>query len=136
MNIVKLHTSIIENTSFTFARSSGAGGQNVNKVNTKVHAILKVEDIAGLTEAEISQVKSKLHNDINSDGFLCIDVQDERNQFANRETAVARLEQKITAAAHINKKRHKTKPTRSSKERRLKSKKIHSLIKQTRSEKW
>ncbi len=136
MNKAELHSFIIENTKFTFARSSGSGGQNVNKVNTKVHAVLNLDHIAGLTEMEAVQVKSKLHNDINSEGELCVDVQEERNQLLNRETAVTRIEQKITAAAHINKKRRKTKPTRASKERRLKSKKVRSLIKQSRSGSW
>ena len=93
----------------TFARSVGNGGQNVNKVNTKVHLVIPVTALSGLT-----------------------DVDDERYQERNREIALRRLEERIVQALVIPKKRIKTKPTRASKERKLKLKKIRSEIKKNR----
>jgi ribosome-associated protein len=136
MNKELLHESILKNTDMTFARSSGSGGQNVNKVNTKVHAFLKIDDLEGLSFEEKSLVKRRLQNDINSDDFLCIDVQDERFQERNRENALLRLEAKIVGAAYIAKKRRKTKPTKAAREKRLKLKRIRSEVKKNRSKEF
>lgn len=136
MNRVKLHESIINNSQMTFARSGGKGGQNVNKVNTKVHLVISVTCLEGLTEAEFVRLRSKLSGIINKEDCLFIDVDDERYQERNREIAVSRLENKIAQALIIPKKRIKTKPTSASKERKLKLKKIRSEIKKNRSKIW
>ncbi|MCR5762362.1 MAG: aminoacyl-tRNA hydrolase [Treponema sp.] len=133
MNRAKLHESIINNSQMTFARSGGNGGQNVNKVNTKVHLVLPVTAIEGLTEAELFRLRTKLCASINKDGCLFLDADDERYQERNREIALSRLEERIVQAVTIPKKRIKTKPTKASKERKLKLKKIRSQIKKNRS---
>ena len=132
MNRAKLHESIINNSQFTFARSGGNGGQNVNKVNTKVHLVLPLSGLDGLTDMEMNRLRTKLAAIINKDDCLFLDVDDERYQERNREIALARMEARIAQALVIPKKRIKTKPTRASKERKLKLKKIRSEIKQNR----
>ena len=120
----------------TFARSGGNGGQNVNKVNTKVHLIIPVTSLGGLTDTELSRLRSKLAAMINKDDCIFLDVDDERYQERNREIAISRIENKIAQALIILKKRIKTKPTRASKERKLKLKKIRSEIKKNRGKIW
>ncbi len=136
MNRTLLHESIVNNSQMSFARSGGNGGQNVNKVNTKVHHALPLAAIEGISEEERTRTRTKLQAILNKDDELFLDVDDERYQERNREIALSRLENRIVQALVVPKKRIKTKPTKASKERKLKLKKIRSEVKKNRQKIW
>lgn len=132
MDKEKLFDSIEKNVELVFSRSGGSGGQNVNKVNTKVQAFVPFEKLEGLSEKELQAANARLKNSINAEGKLFVEAQDERFQERNRALALERLKAKIIQAAFIPKKRKKTKPTKASKEKRLEAKKIRGKIKALR----
>ncbi len=121
---------------FKTSRSSGSGGQNVNKVSTKVELNFDVVNSKLLTEQQRQIIFSKLSHRINKEGILKITVQETRSQFENKEIALKKFRELIAFAFHKPKKRIRTKVSKSSKEKRLKSKKKHSEQKKNRSKNW
>lgn len=106
-----------------FARSSGPGGQNVNKRDTKAVARWQVGASAAFSDEEKARIRAAAANRLNAEDELVVSAEDERSQQRNRETAVARLRDIVRRALVPMKPRRPTKPTRASKERRLEAKK-------------
>ena len=129
MDIVEVKNSVGRAALFEFSRSGGPGGQNVNKVNTKVTLKVAVDAIEGLNETERRRLREKLAGRINGQGFLVLQVQDERSQKANRATALERLFKLVLAAAKRPTPRIPTKPGKAAKQRRLSIKKARSQSK-------
>ena len=129
MNIVLLRQSIRAAAQADFSRSGGPGGQNVNKVNTKVTLRIRLDDLAGLNEAEAARMRETLAQRISNAGELIIAASEERSQRTNLERAYARMESLIVNAARLPRYRRPTKPSRAAREERLRSKRRRSLIK-------
>jgi ribosome-associated protein len=117
----------------TFSRSSGPGGQNVNKLNTKASIFVPIASARGISEEERARLKAKLAGKLAEGEVLVIQVQDTRSQLQNREIAVERAIRIFEGALKREKPRRPTKPTRASKERRLLKKKIVKQRKEGRS---
>ncbi len=119
-----------------FSRSSGPGGQKVNKTNTRVEIIFNIEESKVLNDYQkkviIKKLKTKLVNNC-----ICIAVQEERNQLLNRQIAIARISSLIrNSLKNFTKVRKATKPSKASQNRRLDSKKKRGELKKNRQSKY
>lgn len=121
---------------FTFSKSSGKGGQNVNKLNTKANLSWNIYDTKLLSYREKENFKSKYPNLIKEGGLVSVSSSLHRTQKLNKDECVRKLSNIIEKAKQFKKARVKTKPTRSSKEKRIKTKKIKGLTKRLRQEKF
>jgi len=119
---------------FATSRSSGPGGQNVNKVNTRVEVRFRISSSTSLTEYEKDLIFSKLKNKINSEGELIVTSQSGRTQLSNRNKAVEKLYKLISSALTENPVRRPTVPTEKSKLERLEEKRKRGLLKKLRKE--
>ena len=119
-----------------FSRSSGPGGQKVNKTNTRVEIIFNIKESKVLNDYQkkvlTKKLKTKLINDC-----ICLAVQEERNQLLNRQIAIKRISSEIrNSLKNSSKIRKATKPSKASQNRRLDSKKKRGQLKKNRQIKY
>jgi len=117
---------------YTTSRSSGPGGQNVNKVNTKVTLKFDLKLSRVLTEEEKVLLSQKLAGKLTTDGVIVITAQDKRSQLQNKEAAILKLEKLFAKAFEKKKVRKATKPSKGAIESRMSNKKQRSEKKQWR----
>lgn len=117
---------------FQATRSSGPGGQNVNKVSSKVELRFNVRNSQLLSEEEKTVIAEKLSNKINKQDELVLVAQTDRSQLKNKDKVIEKFYALLEKALMPSKKRFKTRPTRSSVEKRLESKRVQSIIKANR----
>ncbi|MFI5220933.1 MAG: alternative ribosome rescue aminoacyl-tRNA hydrolase ArfB [Bacteroidia bacterium] len=117
---------------FKTSRSGGKGGQNVNKVSSKVLIEFHISDSQLLNEEEKKILLEKLATKITNDGVLQIVSQTERSQLGNKEIAIKKMYSVLNRCFVVKKKRKATRPSKSSVEERLKAKKRNAEIKKLR----
>ena len=121
-----------EELSARATRSSGAGGQHVNKTSSRVQLSWNVKESAALTDEQRTRLLRKLSSRISSDGVLTVAVSDTRSQHRNREIAYSRLAEVVRGALTVPKRRKATRPTKAAREKRLDAKRLQSLKKRQR----
>jgi ribosome-associated protein len=118
--------------SFKTSRSSGAGGQNVNKVETSVTVLWNVSGSEFFNEDQKNLIQNKLKNRINAEGFLFLTVSESRTQLMNKNKAIEKILEIVGKALIVPKKRVATKPSKNQKQKRLDTKKKISEKKENR----
>ncbi|MBK5280371.1 MAG: aminoacyl-tRNA hydrolase [Bacteroidia bacterium] len=124
--------NLISELTFTSSRSSGPGGQNVNKVNSKVTLKFDVMHSLVLTSEQKELITKKRSSQLSKEGVLSITAQDKRTQLQNKEEVLSKLDRLLTKIFTPKKPRKATKPSKAAKHLRIKEKKQRSEKKQWR----
>jgi ribosome-associated protein len=131
-NLIPKAEALISELLFSASRSSGPGGQNVNKVNSKVTLKWDVFRSGLLDEHQREIVVRKLASRLTKEGILVLTAQDKRSQLQNKEEVISKLNQLLVKAFTPKKVRKKTKPGKAAHQARIKDKKQRSEKKQWR----
>jgi len=123
---------ILKSVTFKTSRSGGKGGQNVNKVSSKVELIFALDANDYLNEEEKILLRARLENRLDSEGLLHVVSQEDRSQLLNKEKAIAKLIELLKNSLHVQKKRKPTKIPKGVIENRLKNKAYTSDRKKSR----
>jgi ribosome-associated protein len=133
MNIEELKSRGLEKEFiFSASRSGGPGGQNVNKVSSKIELRFNILISTLFSDEEKELIVRKLKNKINKEGEFIVVSQVERSQLLNKESAIDKFYNLILKALTIQQNRTSTRPTKASKLKRLEAKKIRGYIKKLR----
>lgn len=127
-NVKALHAELV----FKAVRSSGKGGQHVNKVATKVELYFHVAGSSLLQDDQKKLLREKLSNRISKDGWLMIDAQESRSQISNKKITIAKFDEMISKAFEKKKIRLKSNPSPAAKARRLETKRKNADKKRLR----
>ena len=117
---------------FSYSRSSGAGGQNVNKVNSKATLEWAIDQSSAISIDVKTRFKQRYGNLINNEGIVIISSQESRSQNMNQDTCIRKLHRMIEEVLHPPKIRKKTKPKYSAVQKRLNGKRVESVKKKLR----
>jgi ribosome-associated protein len=130
--MIPLREDILKHATFKTSRSGGSGGQNVNKVSSKVELVLNIAEAGFLNEIEKVLVIERLANRLDQDGNLHVVAQEDRSQLLNKERSLAKAVAIIKSALHIAKTRKPTKVPKSVIQKRLAKKQSQALKKISR----
>lgn len=121
---------------FRTSRSSGPGGQSVNKTETRVEVLFSLEESVLFNEGQKERIRVKLASRLNNEGTLIIAASDSRSQWANKKVALDRLQELLEAALRVQRPRKIKRPGRAYHEKRLERKNQRSEVKQSRNWKY
>lgn len=134
--IIPQSSNFLHELTFTNSRSSGPGGQNVNKVNSKVTLTWDIPNSRILSEEQKILLLKKLLPNLTNKGVLFLTAQDKRSQLQNKETVLSKLDKLLQKAFTPRKVRKATKPNKAALRKRIQEKKHKSEKKQMRKKLW